>query len=84
MSHVCGPSTILVPAHIIFFKGDLRQATLQDEMEAISRTWDVLDQTLNCKIIGIKCVCKTKYHSDETLNKHKAELVEKDMPGTQD
>ncbi|KAA3462793.1 pleiotropic drug resistance protein 3-like [Gossypium australe] len=40
-------------------------------------TWELVDRLANRKIIGVKCVFRTKHNADGSLNKHKARLVVK-------
>ena len=52
---------------------------MEAELESIERngTWELVPRPVGRKVIGVKWVFKTKYHSDGSLDKHKAWLVAK-------
>jgi len=42
-----------------------------------NKTWELVDQPQNRKVIGVKWVYRTKLNADGSINKHKARLVVK-------
>jgi hypothetical protein len=52
---------------------------MKEELFMIERnkTWELVDQPQNRKVIGVKWVYRTKLNADGSINKHKARLVVK-------
>ncbi|GKU96667.1 hypothetical protein SLEP1_g9878 [Rubroshorea leprosula] len=50
---------------------------MDEEMEALERnqTWELVDLPKDNKVVSLKWVYKTKYNSDGSVHKHKAQLV---------
>lgn len=42
-----------------------------------NKTWELVDRPKDRKIIGVKCVFRTKLNADCSINKYKAKLVVK-------
>lgn len=68
---------------LVIFKEDAEEKIWQDAMQeeflAIqkNKTWDLVDLPEGKKAIGLKCMFKTKYNEDESLQKYKACLIAK-------
>jgi hypothetical protein len=54
---------------------------MEDEMRSMSSNdvWDLEEIPKGAKIVGYKWVNKTKYDSNENIEKYKAHLVAKDL-----
>ena len=67
----------------IFFEEARKESewckAMEEELPAIQKnqTWDVVDLPEGKNAIGLKWVFRTKYHADESIQKHKANLVVK-------
>ena len=59
---------------------------INEEMQELRKneTWDLVPDSPHKKTIGYKWTFKVKYNADNSVNRHKAQLIAKGYPQTHD